>query len=144
MKRQGKSNSGLSGSVPDLQLFISQSSYRWLKACGHLPLSGLLLGRALSFSPPLPLLISNSVLISVTRSTEAAELRPTGRKQGSASPCFCWAFFFPFHFRISKLCWKVLLFFLIIKTANQLVKNETFRPRWLVPLRKCFFLFCFF
>lgn len=33
MKQQSKSNSGLSGSAPDLQPFISQSSYQWLKAC---------------------------------------------------------------------------------------------------------------
>lgn len=33
MKLQSKSNSGPSGPAPDLQPFISQSSYRWLKAC---------------------------------------------------------------------------------------------------------------
>lgn len=87
-------------------LFISQSSYRWLKACLTFTTVRPLARPCSPFSPSLPLLISNSILIFVTRSTEAAQRRPTGCKQGSASTCFYWTLFIYFFqfYNETNLC----------------------------------------
>lgn len=134
MRQQSKSNSSLSGSVPDLQPFISQSSYRWLKACRTFT-------TVRPLARPCSLLLSSASTANIQFSSHLCHEVHRGcwtqthwLQARLGFPLLLWSLFPPFHFRIWKLCWKVLFFFnhsiqficnvssileCIIKTANQ-------------------------